>query len=458
MSQPSASVNRFPEARLEWADPFAMQLALSRVHARLVPMRRLEAGYEVDPRAEGWFTLPAGRGLCGYGLGRALRMLLDVLRGLTALHDTFNAAGEPFAHGEVALPQLRVDPEGVCRVLPLTARHSSQAEPLLAPAALGYLAPERLLGERVDARADVFSAGALLWEALAGRRLFEESSADAIVDRLLGAKLQMPHLPPELAWAIPLKVVAARALAVDPYQRFSDCAELATAIAFVARDRIASHTEIASFFAAPARAVEQRATDRPIPSQSSTFSKVGAPSSQHATRVSTLAPLCAATSPASNRLPSLPPIPPAAAPAALSPSSTFEAVATPISILTDEEALSEAAAFRSSPWPKLWTALAVISISGALAVGALTRATPTKIWQASPPVAAAQLDRAASPAEASSEHSRRALPSLNAAQAGANVSRGSDSHSPPVMHASSLAAKQPASGKAAQPGAKDYGI
>ena len=153
-----------------------MQLALSRVHARLVPMQRGEHGYAIDASAERWFELPAGRGFAGYGLGRALRMLLDVLRGLTALHDTFDAQGESFAHGEVALTQLRVDPEGVCRLVPLTPRHSS-AVSTPPSEALGHLAPERLLGERVDARADVFSAGVLLWEALAGRRLFNETSA-----------------------------------------------------------------------------------------------------------------------------------------------------------------------------------------------------------------------------------------------------------------------------------------
>jgi len=253
-----------------------MQLALSRVHARLVPMQRSELGYTLDPSAQAWLELPASTGFAGYGLGRALRMLLDILRGLTALHDTFDAEGINFVHGEVALPQFRVDREGVCRLVPLTARHSA---PDSRPQAevLGHLAPERLLGEAVDARADVFSAGVLLWEALAGRRLFSEASTDAIIDRLMGEKLAMPQLPPELAWAIPLKSIAARALSVDPYQRFSDCAELATAIAIVARERVASHAEIAAFFLPRVRALGSVAQQRPVPTRSSTFPSVNLP-------------------------------------------------------------------------------------------------------------------------------------------------------------------------------------
>jgi len=140
-------MNRSTRIRPESADPFAMQLALSRVHTRLVPMQRGEHGYVLDSSAEGWIELPANRGFAGYGLGRALRMLLDVLRGLTALHDTFDAEGINFAHGEVALTQFRVDSEGVCRLVPLTARHSWPGKSKPATDALGYLAPERLLGK-----------------------------------------------------------------------------------------------------------------------------------------------------------------------------------------------------------------------------------------------------------------------------------------------------------------------
>jgi len=274
MALPQSSMNRSTRFRPESADPFAMQLALSRVHARLVPMQRDEQGYSLDPSAEGWVQLPAGRGFAGYGLDRALRMLLDILRGLTALHDTFDAEGVNFAHGEVALVHFRVDNEGVCRLVPLTERHSA-AESAPPVEALGQLAPERLLGEAVDSRADVFSAGVLLWEALAGRRLFSETTADAIIDRLMGEKLPMPQLPPELAWAIPLKSIAARALSVDPYQRFADCAELATAIAIVARERVATHAEIATLFGVKTHG--SVAQPRPIPTRSSTFPSVTVP-------------------------------------------------------------------------------------------------------------------------------------------------------------------------------------
>ena len=235
------------------AEPFAAQLALSRVHPCLVALERTPGGYAIPRDAtRGWFELRAKRGLAGYGLARALRMLLDVLAGLSALEDTRRQAGRPFVHGELVPAMVRVDPSGIARLIPLAPWHWSEPGTLPAPERCGHLAPERLLGDVLDARADVFSAGVLLWEALAGRRLFEGESVDGIVTRLMGEKVILPQLPPELSWAVPLKAVAMRALSVDPRQRFANAAELAEAIEAVASNRLATHAELASYFSAPA--------------------------------------------------------------------------------------------------------------------------------------------------------------------------------------------------------------
>jgi eukaryotic-like serine/threonine-protein kinase len=227
---------------------------LAQVHPALAPLRAVGTGYELDvAAAPNWFGLSARRGLAGYGLARALRMLLDLLAGLTALHDTHTDSGAGFVHGELAPSFARVDAQGITRLVALAPWHWQNLEVPLAPESLGHLAPERLLGDAIDRRADVFSAGVLLWEALAGRRLFEHDSVDQIVTRLMGGKLVLPELPPELAWAIPLKAVALRALSVDPDQRFADCPELAAAIEAVARRRVASHAEVLGYFRAPAR-------------------------------------------------------------------------------------------------------------------------------------------------------------------------------------------------------------
>jgi len=234
------------------AGPFAAQLALSRAHPCLVALERTPGGYAVPRDAtRGWFELNAKRGLAGYGLARALRMLLDVLAGLSALEETRTQAGQPFVHGELVPAMVRIDPAGTARLIPLARWHWAEPGTVPAPERCGHLAPERLLGDALDARADVFSAGVLLWEALAGRRLFESDSVDVIVTRLMGEKVTLPQLPPELSWAVPLKAVAMCALSVDPEQRFANASELAEAITAVVGNHVATHADVAQYFGAP---------------------------------------------------------------------------------------------------------------------------------------------------------------------------------------------------------------
>ncbi len=224
------------------------QLTLAQIHPQLAPLCAVPGGYALDVSvARSWFSLPPARGLAGYGLSRALRMLLDVLAGLGALHATLTETGVGFVHGELTPSAIRVDEQGVARLLPLAPWHWQATELPPSKESLGHLAPERLLGDIIDRRADVFSVGVLLWEALAGSRLFEHDSLDGIVTRLMGGKVLLPELPPELVWAIPLKAVAMRALAVDPEQRFADSTELEHAIEAVSRGHLASHAEVLGF-------------------------------------------------------------------------------------------------------------------------------------------------------------------------------------------------------------------
>lgn len=249
MPSPISSGTPPSAPRSEARDPFAAQVRLSRMHTRLVPMRSDGVGYSIDPAASGWFALPVSRGFAGYGLGRALGLLLDAMRGLSALNETTSESGEPFAHGEFTPLQLRVDPLGVCRLVPLTTRHYVSEYVAPPRASLGFLSPERLIAEKVGLRADVFSAGVLLWEALAGRRLIEADRAEVIVERLLSRKIRVPALPPQLDWATPLKVEVERALSVNQQRRFADCAEFSEVILRLVQDRVARHDEIAAFFA-----------------------------------------------------------------------------------------------------------------------------------------------------------------------------------------------------------------
>lgn len=90
-----------------------------------------------------------------------------------------------------------------------------------------YMAPEQILCQRVDPRTDVYAAGAILYQMIAGRPLFEafEAQDDSILQaHLLEPPPRISGLP-ELLWS-----VIARALAKERDQRHQSAEDLSNAL------------------------------------------------------------------------------------------------------------------------------------------------------------------------------------------------------------------------------------
>jgi serine/threonine-protein kinase len=169
------------------------------------------------------FTLPAGT-FKRFELEQVVRLLLDVLSGLAALHEVVTD-GRAFVHGHVSPQHIYVDEHGTARLVPLL--NGVKVEDA------GYTAPERLVGGAVDARADVFSVGVMLWEALAGKRLFPRG-----LSRTNELKAPPIRLSPDARWAQPLCALAERAIALDPSVRFASALELSHALEAAAAQRL----------------------------------------------------------------------------------------------------------------------------------------------------------------------------------------------------------------------------
>lgn len=169
-------------------------------------------------------------------LAVGLRVVLDVLAALTALHSAKSPT--PLMHGRVGPRHILVGLDGHSR---LTGALYLPGPPLAEDAA--HLAPEILLGDgTADTRADVYSASVLLWEALSGERLFTERTVEAVLARQLAGP--MPRAKAREAWAEPLVEVAARGLAVDPAQRYAGMNEIAMAVRMIAQARLAAPTRV----------------------------------------------------------------------------------------------------------------------------------------------------------------------------------------------------------------------
>jgi serine/threonine-protein kinase len=89
----------------------------------------------------------------------------------------------------------------------------------------GYMSPEQARGERLDGRADIFAAGILLWELLAGRRMYKASEGTSLIE--LARKGEVPALRKlDLPEAKTLEGIVARALAPAPADRYATAAEM----------------------------------------------------------------------------------------------------------------------------------------------------------------------------------------------------------------------------------------
>ena len=114
------------------------------------------------------------------------------------------------------------------------ARHVSSVSSLTGDrgfvGTIDYVPPEQIEGGTVDARADVYSLGCVLYECLAGVRPFDRDSELSVVFAHLNEPPpQLTDVRPELPAAF--DDVFATALAKAPDDRYSSCGELADAAA-----------------------------------------------------------------------------------------------------------------------------------------------------------------------------------------------------------------------------------
>ncbi|WP_342377675.1 serine/threonine-protein kinase [Myxococcus stipitatus] len=168
-------------------------------------------------------------------MGFSLMSVRDTAVALHYAHTFTDPLGRPspVIHRDVAEKNIMVTYEGVTKLLDFgiaknLARASRTAVGMVKGTS-GYMSPEQIMGEPLDARSDLFSLGVVLHELLTGMRLFYAKQAEAMMNAVLRCEVTPPsrtnkQIPPEL------DAIVLRALSKRREDRYSSTLEFARAL------------------------------------------------------------------------------------------------------------------------------------------------------------------------------------------------------------------------------------
>ncbi len=154
---------------------------------------------------------------------RAIDVGLDVCRALSFAHE------RGVVHRDIKPENVIVTPDGAAKVMDFGLARSEGRSRLTQTGAIvgtvAYMAPEQALSGRADARSDLYSVGAVLYEVITGKPPFEAEDPIAVISM----HVNVPPVSPRFyAPAIPpvLESVILRLLAKDPTERYASADEL----------------------------------------------------------------------------------------------------------------------------------------------------------------------------------------------------------------------------------------
>jgi eukaryotic-like serine/threonine-protein kinase len=161
----------------------------------------------------------------------ALTIVSDMLRGLHAAHELRDADDQLLGliHRDVSPQNILVGTDGVTRLVDFgiaKARdriYSTRGTDLKGK--VPYMAPEQLQDVTIDRRCDLWAAGVVLWEALAGRRLFSGDNPAALIATIT-TDGPLPSLAKIDSALAPFDPIFRRLLARNPERRPSNAEAL----------------------------------------------------------------------------------------------------------------------------------------------------------------------------------------------------------------------------------------
>ena len=170
-------------------------------------------------------------------LGRKLEVMEQISEGVASAH----ARG--IVHRDLKPGNVHIQPSGHIKILDFGLAKLGASELTRSGTVMGtphYMSPEQLRGQKADARADVFSLGAIFYEILSGQRAFANQPMHEVLARLRDREAVplRKHAPATPALLVD---IVERAMAREPSNRFKDAGELSRALVH-AHEELAGET------------------------------------------------------------------------------------------------------------------------------------------------------------------------------------------------------------------------
>tara|TARA_R110001592_G_scaffold49482_4_gene154284 strand:+ start:5417 stop:6766 length:1350 start_codon:yes stop_codon:yes gene_type:complete len=159
-------------------------------------------------------------------LKESLSIIKGVLRGLSSIHKN------GITHRDLKPANIFVSNEGVAKIADFGIAKLDSSELTQIGTIIGspkYMSPEQCVGEPVDARSDLFSAGIIFYELITGSYCFKGDTTSAMTQKIMNAEITPPS---KIDATLPkyLDKVLNKALSKKADDRFQNAVEFLNAL------------------------------------------------------------------------------------------------------------------------------------------------------------------------------------------------------------------------------------
>ena len=158
-------------------------------------------------------------------LKRAVRFAMDIATGMTVAHQV------GIVHRDLKPANVLINEEGLLKIVDFgvaAAHREGDTQLTKTGYVIGspkYMAPEQILGKKVDEKADIYSTGVIMYEMLTGVPPYHRGDHMSVMYQHVQGKARPPHeinpsLPPALSGLV------VRAMSVDKAKRFNSMEEM----------------------------------------------------------------------------------------------------------------------------------------------------------------------------------------------------------------------------------------